>query len=79
MTVQINAVAVNANIQKHYFRDKFDDLEQDNVWFHQDGATYIARETLTLLKRKFGKRAVYISMICRENLSYYTIIDKNEN
>lgn len=56
-------VTVNGNRYRsmitEYFWPELDDMDLDNMWFQQDGATsHTANVTIDLLKTKFGERVI---------------------
>lgn len=58
-----NAVTVNGDRYRRmlteYFWEELDDLDLDNMWFQQDGATcHTAGQTIDLLKTKFNERVI---------------------
>ena len=57
-TVTVNGIRYRAMINQFLFL-KIDDIEADDIWFQQDGATcHTANETINLLQEKFGESII---------------------
>lgn len=57
-TVTVNGVRYRAMINDFVFPE-IDDIDTDDIWFQQDGATcHTAKETINLLKEKFGESII---------------------
>lgn len=57
------AITVNGDRYRNMLSDRFfpvlDDMENDNFWFQQDGATcHTSRETIALLNEKFPRKVI---------------------
>lgn len=58
VTVTVNGVRYKAMINQFLF-PKIDDLDADDIWFQQDGATcHTANETINLLKTMFDESII---------------------
>ena len=54
-TVTVNGIRYSGMINQFLFL-KMNDIDADDIWFQQDGATcHTANETINLLKEKFGE------------------------
>ena len=57
-TVTVNGIRYRAMINQFLFL-KINDIDADDIWFQQDGATcHTANETINLLKEKFGESII---------------------
>ena len=57
-TVTVNGIRYRAMINQFLFPE-IDDIDTDDIWFQQDGATcHTANETINLLKEKFGESII---------------------
>lgn len=60
--VTANEDCYRAMLKDYIFRQNFNDLDIDDMWFQQDSFTsHTAHVTIDLLNRKFGERAIWIS------------------
>ena len=57
-TVTVNGIRYRAMINQFLF-PIIDDMDTDDIWFQQDGATcHTANETINLLKETFGESII---------------------